>query len=519
MQSRPISLYPVRFALFCCVVLATDGNAVDRRALLVAGPPSHGPGAHEHNAGVLLMQKCLLPVEGLKVDVALSGWPKDESLFEGVHALVMYCDGGVKHLALADIRLGVLCALARRGVGIGCIHYAVEPALERGHAEFLQMIGGAFEIQWSVNPHWTAAFTSHGDYHELLARSDIDAVVISTPDHWHAEPALAAVPAGKDVYLQKPMTMTHAEGNLLRDAVAKSGRIFQLGSQQRSNDQQFRRACEFVRSGRVGRVLRVEIGLPVDPTAPDEPAQPVPAHLDFDRWLGSTPLQPYTEQRVRPTTGYDRPGWLRNDAYCLGMITGWGAHHYDILHWALDVELGGPSRVEGRADFPKNTIWNVHGAYDIELTYPGGVKVAVSDKLPNGLRFIGDEGWIFVSRGSQPTKDPTVPRGRLKPLHANDERLLDPKGMKVELPRSSEHHLNWLEGVRARRTPLVPVPVAHRSNAACIVSWVAMKLGRPLTWDAVAERFVDDVAANALLVRPERAPYGATRLAGKLARA
>jgi hypothetical protein len=363
------------------------------------------------------------------------------------------------------------------------------------------------------------AVAVYGDYRELLARSDIDALVISTPDHWHAEPALAAVLAGKDVYLQKPMTMTHAEGMLLRDAVAKTGRIFQLGSQQRSNDQQFRRACEFVRSGRVGQVRRVEIGLPVDPTAPDEPVQSVPAGLDYDRWLGPTPLQPYTEQRVHPQKGYDRPGWLRNDAYCLGMITGWGAHHYDILHWALDVELGGPGRVEGRADFPKNTIWNVHGAYAIELTYPGGVKVAVSDRFPNGLRFIGDEGWIFVSRGSQPTKDPTVPRGRLKPLHASNERLLDPKGLKVELPRSSEHHLNWLEGVRARRTPLVPAPVAHRGNAACIVSWIAMKLGRPLTWDAAAERFVDDAAANALLVRPERAPYGATRLAEQRARA
>ena len=356
------------------------------------------------------------------------------------------------------------------------------------------------------------AVTVYRDYREMLARADIDAIVISTPDHWHAEPALAAIYAGKDVYLQKPMTMTHAEGVLLREAIVKSGRIFQLGSQQRSVTQ-FRRACELVRSGRVGRLQRVEIGLPVDPTAPDEPAQAVPASLDYERWLGPTPVAPYTEQRVHPKTGYDRPGWLRNDAYCLGMITGWGAHHYDILHWALDVELGGPGRIEGRADFPTNKIWNVHGAYHVELTYRNDVRVAVSDKFPNGLKFIGDAGWIFVSRGSVATKDPAVPRGRLRPLDASDERLLDPKGVVVSLPESREHHENWLECVRSRRTPLVPAPIAHRSNTACIVSWIAMKLGRPLTWDPKAERFVNDAAANALLARNERAPYGAVRLA------
>lgn len=354
-----------------------------------------------------------------------------------------------------------------------------------------------------------------GDYRELLKRPDIDAIVISTPDHWHAEPALAAVLAGKDVYLQKPMTMTHAEGVLLRAAVAKSGRIFQLGSQQRSS-QQFRRACELVRSGRLGRVRAVEIGLPIDPTAPDQPAQPVPPQLDYDRWLGPTPFVPYTEQRVHSARVDDRPGWLRNDAYCLGMITGWGAHHYDILHWALDVENSGPSRIEGQADFPQNKNWNVHGAYRVELTYPGDIKVTVSDKFPNGLKFIGDDGWIFVSRGSVPTKDPSVPRGRLRPLDASRPELLDEAGVKVALPRSTEHHLNWLESVKSRQPSLVPAPVAHRANTACIVSWIAMKLARPLRWDVTAERFIDDPAANALLARPERGTYGATQLAAKL---
>jgi predicted dehydrogenase len=367
------------------------------------------------------------------------------------------------------------------------------------------------------------------DYREMLERSDIDAVTISTPDHWHAQLALAAIYAGKDVYLQKPMTMTHREGVLLREAVAKTGRILQVGSQQRSwgPNEQFRKAVECVRSGRVGNLKRVEIGLPTDPTAPDDPKQPVPTNLDYDMWLGPTAQVYYTEQRVHPqkldANGNpdvnSRPGWLRNDAYCLGMITGWGAHHFDTAHWGMNTELTGPSRIEGRGEFPENKIWNVHGAYHIELTYPGGIIMTVSDKLPNGIKFIGDEGWIFVSRDAQAAtaSDPTAAPTQLKPLDASDVRLLDPNGLKVEMPHSTSHHRNWLECVQSRQTPLAPAPIAHRSNTACIVSWIAMKLNRPLTWDAKNERFVNDAQANAMLTRPERGQYGAMKLAAKYA--
>ncbi|MFL5608026.1 MAG: Gfo/Idh/MocA family protein [Gemmatimonadaceae bacterium] len=365
------------------------------------------------------------------------------------------------------------------------------------------------------------------DYRELLARPDVDAVTISTPDHWHAQLALAAIHAGKDVYLQKPMTMTHAEGVLLREAVARTGRILQVGSQQRSwgPNEQFRKAVELVRSGRVGQLRRVEIGLPIDPTAPDDPPQPVPANLNYDMWLGPTPEVYYTEQRVHPQkVGADgmpdvtsRPGWLRNESYCLGMITGWGAHHFDTAHWGMNTELTGPSKIEGHGEFPSNKIWNVHGAYHVELTYPGDIRMTVSDKLPNGIKFIGDDGWIFVSRDAQnaTASDPTSRATALKPLDASDPRLLDPKGVTVQLPHSLSHHRNWLECVQSRATPLAPAPIAHRSNAACILSWIAMKLGRPLTWDAAAERFVGDDEANAMLSRPERAPYGAMRLAAR----
>jgi myo-inositol 2-dehydrogenase/D-chiro-inositol 1-dehydrogenase len=355
--------------------------------------------------------------------------------------------------------------------------------------------------------------TQHADYREVIGRADIDAVVISTPDHWHAEIALAAVRAGKDVYLQKPFTLTHAEGVLLRDAVKKSGRILQVGSQQRSWEQ-FRRASEVVRSGRLGRIRRVEIGLPIDPTKADDPEQPVPKNLHYERWLGPTPKAFYTEQRVHPQNDYGRPGWLRCESYCLGMITGWGSHHFDTLHWALDLDDSGPSRVEARAEFPpRERIWNVHGAYDVALTYPGDVRVSVSDKHPNGLKFIGDDGWVWVTREGQATSsDPKSSAANLPPLDASDKRILEPKGLKVELPRSTSHHLNWLQSVRERKAPLAPASTGHRSGSACIVSWIAMQAGRPLAWDVKAERFVGDDEANAMLSREERAPYGAKRV-------
>jgi predicted dehydrogenase len=369
------------------------------------------------------------------------------------------------------------------------------------------------------------AIDTYGDYQEMLARKDIDAITISTPDHQHAEPALRAILAGKDVYLQKPFTMTHEEGAILRAVCGKSDRIFQLGSQQRSwgPNEQFRKACEFVRSGRVGQLRAVEIGLPTDPTAPDDPEQPVPPNLNYEAWLGPTPQVYYTEQRVHSQAVRNgipdvasRPGWLRNDAYCLGMITGWGAHHFDVAHWGMNEELGGPSKLEGQGEFPTNKIWNVHGAYHVESLYPHGVKLTVSDKFPNGIRFIGDEGWIFVSRdATQPSKssDPAMPK-TLKALDASKPSLLEPsENLAVQFPHSLEHHKYWLERVKDRGPSLVPATIAHRANTACIVNWIAMKVARPITWDVKAERFVNDTAANAMLSRPERGQYGAVKLA------
>src|SRR6478736_10197229 len=345
----------------------------------------------------------------------------------------------------------------------------------------------------------------YGNYRELLARKDIDAVTISLPDHQHAEVA-------------------QAESVLLRDAVVASGRVLQVGSQQRSwgPNEQFRKACEFVRSGRVGRLKRVEIGLPIDPTKPDDPAQPVPANLNYDAWLGPTPDVYYTEQRVHSQQlnkeGQldisSRPGWLRNESYCLGMITGWGAHHFDVAHWGMNLEYSGPTRIEGKGEFPANQIWNVHGKYNVHLTYPGDIQMRVSDELPNGIKFIGEDGWIFVCRdtGNSPTaklSEETTQNW----LDASNPKLLDPNGVTVQFPASLSHHKNWLECVKSRATPLSPAAMAHHSNTACILSWIAMKTARPLTWDHAAQRFVNDEAANAMLSRPERPGHGAFQLA------
>ena len=186
------------------------------------------------------------------------------------------------------------------------------------------------------------------------------------------------------------------------------------------------------------------------------------------------------------------------------------------MHWALQFENTGPSRVEGKGEFPDpDRIWNVHGAYDVTLQYPRNVVVNVSDKHNTGLKFFGDEGWIWVTREGTgaTTSDPKAKGAEMPPLAASDEKLLDPNGLSVHLPVSKSHHKNWLESVHSRKQPLAPAHIAHRSNTACIVSWIAMKLGRPLEWDPKTERFKNDAEANAMLTRGERAPYGALHLA------
>ncbi len=352
--------------------------------------------------------------------------------------------------------------------------------------------------------------TGYLDYRELLANKDVDAVVISTPDHWHTIIAIDAVRAGKDVYLQKPASLTIAEGRALSDAVHRSGRIFQIGSQQRSSAQ-FRYAAELVRNGRIGQLQTVEVGLPGDPSGDEEPPMPAPKNLNYDMWLGSTPVVPYTEKRVHPQIGYDRPGWLRCEQFGAGMITGWGAHHVDSAHWAMGTEYTGPLEIWGGAEFPARGLWDVHGPFRTEAVYEGGVKMIVSGAFPNGIRFVGTEGSVFVSRGTQAVP-PGDPLARLKDptaLSASDPKIITSVigPDEVHLYRSTDHHGNWLECIRSRQQPITPVEVAHRSCSACLLHHTAMKTRRKLFWDPVRERFKNDDEANAMLSRPQRSPY------------
>jgi predicted dehydrogenase len=351
--------------------------------------------------------------------------------------------------------------------------------------------------------------TGYHNYHELLANKEIDAVVISTPDHQHAIVAVDAARAGKDIYMQKPASLTIAEGRYLSNAIQSSGRIFQIGSQQRSW-KQFRVACELVRNGRIGDLKYVEIGLPGDPAGPDALEMPVPPNLNYDAWLGSTPVVYYTEMRVHPQKGFDRPGWLRCEQFGAGMITGWGAHHVDTAHWGMNTEYTGPVEVWGTADYPTHGLWNVHGKFKTQAVYANGVTMSISGDYPNGIKFYGSEGWIFVTRDAPVTSsDPGKPATKIEPLVASNPKILTSVigPNEIHLYKSDDQHGNWLDCIRSRKTPIAPVEVGHRACSTCLLHQIAMKAKRKLYWDPQKERFKNDDQANAMLSRPQRAPY------------
>ena len=353
------------------------------------------------------------------------------------------------------------------------------------------------------------------DYHDLLASPDIDAVVVSVPDHSHALVAIKAAIAGKHVYVQKPVTYSIAEAIGLRRAVEAKKIILQTGSQQRSERpwHSFRKASEAVRNGRIGQLKTIKIGVGLDHPSGHQPApMPVPEGLDYERWLGSAPEQPYMERRVHPQNDLEgRPGWITTEDFGLGMITNWGAHHVDIAQWAMGQELGGPLTIEAHAKFMTNDAWTVHTTYHVEMLYPKSVRVVLDQHFENGIRFEGDEGWVFCSRSEEQVtaSDPNTPAGRaaLLPLCASDKKILSPlDGNAVRWMPSKSHHGNWLESIAANRQPIAPIQQSARSLEACAAAWIGMKLKRKLTWDAATERFVGDVAANALRERPARKP-------------
>jgi predicted dehydrogenase len=351
--------------------------------------------------------------------------------------------------------------------------------------------------------------TGYHHYRELLANKDIDAVVISTPDHQHAIVAVDAVRAKKDVYLQKPASLTISEGRHMSDQVTASKQILQIGSQQRSW-KQFYRACELVRNGRIGEIKHVEIGLPGDPAGGNPTPMPIPTGFQYDAWLGSTPEVPYTIDRVMPLKDFSRPGWLRVEQFGAGMITGWGAHHVDTAHWGMNTELTGPVEIWGTAEFPTSGLWDVHGKFLTHAIYANGVTMDISGDFPNGIKWYGTKGWIFVTRDEMTT--PTATAGqtaKIEPLMASDPKILDSVigPNEVHLYQSDDQHGNWLDCIKSRKAPTAPAEIGHRACSTCLLHHIAMKTKRHLHWDPAKERFINDDAANAMLSRPQRAPY------------
>jgi myo-inositol 2-dehydrogenase / D-chiro-inositol 1-dehydrogenase len=353
---------------------------------------------------------------------------------------------------------------------------------------------------------------TYGDYREIIADKSIDAVIISTPDHWHSQPAIEAALAGKDIYVQKPTSLTIKEGQLLVDVVKRKKVILQVGTQQRAMPQ-FRIAAELVRNGRIGRLETVKIGLPGDPSGPEAPEQPIPKNLNYKAWLGATPDVYYTEIRVHPQNSItDRPGWLRCEQFGAGMITGWGQHHFDSAAWGMDTELTGPVSMEAVAEFPKSGLWDVHGDFFSKAEYRNGVTMLTSGGYPNGVRYEGTEGWIFVTRGSYTASpsDPVQAERSSKALDASDPKIL--KSIigpnEIQLYKIDDQHGNWLDCIKSRKAPISPVDMGHRACSVCLITHISMKLGRKVIWNPDKEIFVNDNEANAMLSRPQRKPYG-----------
>jgi predicted dehydrogenase len=334
---------------------------------------------------------------------------------------------------------------------------------------------------------------TYHDFRELLVRPDIDGVLVVSPDFWHALHGIAAAKAGKDIYLEKPLTYSIAEGRKLVEAVRQNNRILQVGSQQRSSVY-FRLACELVRNQRIGPLQSMRVWLPEDQGTGDPTEMPIPRNLDYEFWLGPAPQAPFSQDRVHPQMSYERPGWMQIGQYTHGMITNWGAHMNDIAQWGNGSDNTGPVEIEGKAEYPDRGLFDVHTKFHAEARYANGVCLVMETGDPPGVRFEGDKGWIFVTREDITASDPMI----LKQEAGEGE---------TRLYRSGNHMKNFLECMRSRKETAAPVEVGHRSNTVCMLAHIAMKLGRKLRWDPQAQRCLDDDEANGRLDYPHREPW------------
>lgn len=333
------------------------------------------------------------------------------------------------------------------------------------------------------------------DFRDVLARQDIDAVMIATPDHWHAIIASSAARAGKDIYCEKPLAYTIREGRAIVDAVQRHGVVWQTGSWQRSQSH-FRFACELIRNGRVGEVKTVRVGLPWGNSIHKGSTQPapVPEHFDYDMWLGPAPYVPYN-----PTRCHWNFRWISD--YSGGQLTDWAGHHIDIAHWGMNTELSAATEIEGYAKYPAalDGQFDTPTDYYFEAKYAEGFTMIVADERKQekgmGVHFIGDEGWLHVSRGGHIcASDNSIIQ---RPLSAQD----------IHLYESTDHHQNFLDCVRSRQKTITPVEVAHHSIMTGHLGKIAMLLGRKVNFDVQKERFINDDEANSMLWRPMRGPW------------
>jgi myo-inositol 2-dehydrogenase/D-chiro-inositol 1-dehydrogenase len=334
--------------------------------------------------------------------------------------------------------------------------------------------------------------TAYQDFRQLLARQDIDAVAIALPDHWHGLAVVAACKAGKDIYGQKPLSLTIAQGRIMSDAVKKYGRVFQTGSQQRS-DARFRKACELVRNGRIGKVKAVLVGLPggvpdFGETGDRKETEPVPEGFDYAMWLGPAPEAPYCPARC-----FVNFRW--NFDYSGGQITDWGAHHIDIAQLGLGTANTGPVEIhKGPAEFSSDKVWNTATAFRFEARYANGVDLIVSSTQRMGVTFEGTDGWIWVTRGN---------------MESSPKSLIDSEvgADEFHLPVSDDHHRNFIDCVYSRAEPVAPIEQAHRTISIAHLGNIALRLNRDLRWDPDSERIQGDDEASKMLSRPMREPW------------
>jgi myo-inositol 2-dehydrogenase / D-chiro-inositol 1-dehydrogenase len=336
---------------------------------------------------------------------------------------------------------------------------------------------------------------TYDDYRELLLRKDVDAVMIATPDHWHVPMAVDAARAGKHISLEKPISTCIEHGRQLVKAIKKYGVITR-------NDSEFRplpvfsKAVELVRNGRIGKVRSIYVAVPPelsgDPLKP-EPNMPVPGELNYDMWLGPAWEAPYTEKRVHAIKAYGRPGWMRVDSYCNGMISNWGAHLMGIVQWGNNTEYTGPVTIEGTGVFDKG-LWNTLNKFDIKYRYANGVEVFFKIERPY-VRFEGTEGWIEVEYSDK--------------LSASSQAILDLKPNPGELSFGNllSDKEDFLNAIKTGKQSFEPLETAHRTISMCQLGLIAIKTGSVLNWNPGTEEFVNDNAASAMLNVPVREKY------------